>query len=110
MSVQVVNEEGPATPVSFSHMSLDVIPGPCVSACLAGCVAAQMGLPLRLVAAVNTNDIVFRTLSSGDFSKSDEVVVSLAPAMDIQVGRTAYVIVEGSSLYPSIFLSLYPYP
>ncbi|KAF0304629.1 Threonine synthase-like 2 [Amphibalanus amphitrite] len=51
----------------------------------AGCVAARMGLPVRLVAAVNTNDIVYRSLSSGDFSKADEVVVSLAPAMDIQV-------------------------
>ena len=54
---------------------------------VAGCVAARMGLPLRLVAAVNTNDIVSRILSSGDFSKADEVVVSLAPAMDIQVNK-----------------------
>ena len=46
-----------------------------------------MGLPLRLVAAVNRNDIVYRTLSKGDFSKSEEVVVSLAPAMDIQVSK-----------------------
>jgi len=51
----------------------------------AGCVAARMGLPVRLVAAVNKNDIVHRTLSGGDFSKSDQVLLSLAPAMDIQV-------------------------
>ena len=50
----------------------------------AGLVAAQMGLPLRFTCAVNKNDIVARTFSSGDFSTSHDVEQSLAPAMDIQ--------------------------
>lgn len=44
-----------------------------------------MGIPLRLVAVVNSNDIVHRALQSGDFSMSDSVKQTLAPAIDIQV-------------------------
>uniref|UniRef100_A0A673KLW6 Threonine synthase-like 2 n=1 Tax=Sinocyclocheilus rhinocerous TaxID=307959 RepID=A0A673KLW6_9TELE len=44
-----------------------------------------MGIPLRLVAMVNSNDIVHRALQSGDFSMSDSVKQTLAPAIDIQV-------------------------
>lgn len=44
-----------------------------------------MGLPITLVAGVNTNNIVARTLGGGDFSIKGDVVTSLAPAMDIQV-------------------------
>ncbi|KAK4316157.1 hypothetical protein Pmani_012666 [Petrolisthes manimaculis] len=51
----------------------------------AGCIAQKMGLLITMVATVNTNDIVARTLSCGDFSVKGEVVKSLAPAMDIQV-------------------------
>ncbi|XP_016402732.1 threonine synthase-like 2, partial [Sinocyclocheilus rhinocerous] len=43
-----------------------------------------MGIPLRLVAMVNSNDIVHRALQSGDFSMSDSVKQTLAPAIDIQ--------------------------
>ncbi|KAK4318302.1 hypothetical protein Pmani_010712 [Petrolisthes manimaculis] len=53
----------------------------------AGCIAQKMGLPITMVATVNTNDIVARTLSCGDFSVKGEVVKSLAPAMDIQNGQ-----------------------
>ena len=35
---------------------------------LAGYVAREMGLPVDLVAAVTPNDIVNRTLQTGDFS------------------------------------------
>ena len=51
----------------------------------AGVIAKQMGLPVRFVCSVNTNDVVARTMERGDFSKSDKVVSTLAPAMDIQV-------------------------
>merc|ERR1719489_51849 len=52
----------------------------------AGCVARQMGVSgLRLVAAVNENDIVGRFIASGDFSVSEEVVSTWASAMDIQI-------------------------
>jgi len=44
-----------------------------------------MGVPLRLVAMVNANDIVRRTVLCGDFSMAAEVTQTLAPAIDIQV-------------------------
>lgn len=47
----------------------------------------MMGVPLKLVAMVNTNDIVHRTVQSGDFSMASDVVKTLAPAIDIQVRR-----------------------
>lgn len=45
-----------------------------------------MGLPIRLVVAVNRNDIIHRTVQQGDFSLSEAVEQTLASAMDIQVG------------------------
>jgi len=51
----------------------------------AGYVAHEMGVPLQLVAAVTPNDIVHRTLQTGDFSLSEEVLRTWATAMDIQV-------------------------
>ncbi|XP_010084822.1 PREDICTED: LOW QUALITY PROTEIN: threonine synthase-like 2, partial [Pterocles gutturalis] len=50
----------------------------------AGCIAQKMGLPIRLVTVVNSNDIVHRTVQHGDFSLSESVKATLAPAMDIQ--------------------------
>ncbi|MED6244052.1 Threonine synthase-like 2 [Ataeniobius toweri] len=47
-------------------------------------IAIQMGLPLKLVAMVNSNDIVHRTVTSGDFSMATSVTQTLAPAIDIQ--------------------------
>ncbi|KAK1884450.1 Threonine synthase-like 2 [Dissostichus eleginoides] len=44
----------------------------------------EMGLPLKLVAMVNSNDIVHRTVTEGDFSMADNVKQTLAPAIDIQ--------------------------
>lgn len=54
----------------------------CVSA---GFILKQMGLPLKLVAMVNSNDIVHRTVTTGDFSMAPNVTQTLAPAIDIQV-------------------------
>uniref|UniRef100_A0A9L0JAM5 Threonine synthase like 2 n=1 Tax=Equus asinus TaxID=9793 RepID=A0A9L0JAM5_EQUAS len=51
----------------------------------AGCIAQKMGLPIRLVVAVNRNDIIHRTVQRGDFSLSKAVKATLASAMDIQV-------------------------
>ena len=48
-----------------------------------------MGLPIKMVAAVTPNDIVHRTLQTGDFSLSETVLQTWATAMDIQV-RDAY--------------------
>ncbi|NWU85741.1 THNS2 protein, partial [Onychorhynchus coronatus] len=50
----------------------------------AGCIAQQMGLPIRLVAVVNSNDIIHRTVQHGDFSLAGSVKATLASAMDIQ--------------------------
>ncbi|TRY66261.1 hypothetical protein DNTS_026220 [Danionella cerebrum] len=50
----------------------------------AGLIMKQMGVPLRLVAMVNANDIIHRTVQSGDFSMFSTVTHTLAPAIDIQ--------------------------
>ncbi|SOH93173.1 threonine synthase [Monaibacterium marinum] len=51
----------------------------------AGYVAKRMGLPIeRLVIATNQNDILHRTLQSGDHQK-EGVAPSISPSMDIQV-------------------------
>lgn len=50
----------------------------------AGYVAQKMGLPIQLVAVVNNNDIIHRTIQHGDFSFSGSVKSTLASAMDIQ--------------------------
>ena len=51
----------------------------------AGYVAKRMGLPIeRLVIATNQNDILHRTLQTGDHAKTG-VVPSISPSMDIQV-------------------------
>ncbi|XP_051654546.1 threonine synthase-like 2 isoform X3 [Manacus candei] len=50
----------------------------------AGCIAQKMGLPIRVVAVVNSNDIIHRTVQHGDFSVAESVKATLASAMDIQ--------------------------
>ncbi|XP_060165605.1 threonine synthase-like 2 isoform X2 [Globicephala melas] len=51
----------------------------------AGFIAQKMGLPIHLVVAVNSNDIIHRAVQRGDFSLSEAVKPTLASAMDIQV-------------------------
>lgn len=51
----------------------------------AGYVAARMGLPIeRLIVATNVNDILYRALTTGDYS-TGIVTPTAAPSMDIQV-------------------------
>lgn len=51
----------------------------------AGYAAAQMGLPVaRIIVATNSNDIMHRAFSEGDYSKGT-VQATGAPSMDIQV-------------------------
>jgi len=50
-----------------------------------GCLARKMGLPIKLVAAVNSNDFMVRLLETGVYAADRSVLQSLAPAMDIQV-------------------------
>lgn len=51
---------------------------------LGGYIANRMGIPLQIIPVTNENDIVARTLNSGDFSMSKEVKQSWACAIDIQ--------------------------
>ena len=51
----------------------------------AGYLSKNMGLPIdKLLVATNQNDILFRAISSGDYS-TNEVKESISPSMDIQV-------------------------
>ena len=51
----------------------------------AGYLAQRMGLPIeRLIVATNTNDILHRALSAGDYSRA-VVRPTTSPSMDIQV-------------------------
>ncbi|XP_062431092.1 threonine synthase-like 2 isoform X1 [Rhea pennata] len=67
----------------------------------AGCIAQKMGLPIRLVAVVNSNDIIHRAVEHGDFSLSGEVKATLASAMDIQepynMERILWLLSDGDS-------------
>lgn len=62
-----------------------VIPTGALGHCAAGSVANKMGLPVKLVCAVNENDIVHRAVSTGDFTMSEKVMQTWSSAMDIQV-------------------------
>ncbi|VTJ89453.1 Hypothetical predicted protein [Marmota monax] len=62
-----------------------VVPTGAAGNLAAGCTAQKMGLPIRLVAVVNHNDIIHRAIRQGDFSLSEAVRPSLASAMDIQM-------------------------
>ena len=48
-------------------------------------IAREMGLPLQLVAAVNENDIIARTMETGVFRTGSHVEATTSPSMDIQV-------------------------
>ena len=63
-----------------------VVPSGALGNIAAGAVARAMGLPVRLVAAVNDNDVVVRFLQSGVLSTGQGLTVTLSPSMDIQVG------------------------
>ncbi|SSD60044.1 probable Threonine synthase [Saccharomycodes ludwigii] len=53
---------------------------------LAGYFAKKMGLPIeKLIIATNENDILDRFLKSGTYERSDDVKVTLSPAMDILI-------------------------
>ena len=70
---------GPEREVAFS------VPTGNFGDVFAGHVAERIGLPIkRLIVATNTNDILYRALSNGDYS-AGEVTPTAAPSMDIQV-------------------------
>ncbi len=69
----------PLRPVSFS------VPTGNFGDVLAGWVAKQMGLPIeRLMVATNINDILVRSLHTGDYHVTG-VTPTTSPSMDIQV-------------------------
>lgn len=69
------------TPFSFHPLKYDIK----LNIFLAGFLAREMGFPIKLVATVNSNDILARTFQKGDYSPAADVAASIAPAMDIQV-------------------------
>ncbi|XP_064622944.1 threonine synthase-like 2 [Lineus longissimus] len=66
-----------------------------------GTIAWKMGVPVKLTTAVNSNDIVARTLRDGDWSVPDEVEMTISPAMDIQnpynMQRLFYLLSDGDT-------------
>ena len=69
---------GPEREVAFS------VPTGNFGDVFAGHVAERIGLPIkRLIVATNTNDILYRALSNGDYS-TGTVTPTAAPSMDIQ--------------------------
>ncbi|MBV1866667.1 MAG: threonine synthase [Marinosulfonomonas sp.] len=69
----------PARPVSFT------IPTGNFGDIFAGYIARRMGLPIeKLVIATNQNDILHRTMLTGEYRTSG-VTPSISPSMDIQV-------------------------
>ena len=70
---------GPDRPVSFT------VPTGNFGDIFAGYAAKKMGLPIeRLVIATNDNDILARTLTSGEY-RTRKVIETTSPSMDIQV-------------------------
>jgi threonine synthase len=70
---------GPDRPVSFT------VPTGNFGDIFAGYAAKKMGLPIeRLVIATNDNDILARTLATGEY-RTKGVVETTSPSMDIQV-------------------------
>ena len=51
----------------------------------AGTIAWKMGVPLKIITAVNSNDVVARALRDGDYTVKEEMVTTLSPAMDTLV-------------------------
>ncbi len=69
----------PDQPISFS------VPTGNFGDVFAGYIAARMGLPIeKLIVATNSNDIMYRALSKGDYSAGN-VLPTTSPSMDIQV-------------------------
>jgi len=63
-----------------------VLPAGALGNLAAGFMARQMGLPLRrLVAGTNSNDITHRTISAGEFHRSERMEKTLSDAINIQV-------------------------
>ncbi|XP_071089839.1 threonine synthase-like 2 [Haliotis cracherodii] len=70
-------------PACDSEVEIAIPTGGCGNV-TSGCLARKMGLPVKLVCCVTTNDIVDRAIVKGDYSIG-EMKQSLAPAMDIQM-------------------------
>ncbi|MGB0658642.1 MAG: threonine synthase [Mangrovicoccus sp.] len=83
---QVVYYFSSATALGAPHRKVSfTVPTGNFGDIFAGYIAKRMGLPIdKLVIATNQNDILHRTMLSGDHRKT-QVVPSISPSMDIQV-------------------------
>lgn len=91
----------PERPVSFT------VPTGNFGDIYAGFVAKQMGLPIdRLVIATNENDILVRTLVTGEH-RLDRVKPTITPSMDIQISSNfERLLFEVSGRRPEVVLGL----
>ena len=62
-----------------------VIPAGALGNTAAAFMARHMGLPLRIIAGVNQNDITYRTIKKGEFHRSESMFKTLSDAINIQV-------------------------
>ncbi len=83
---QVVYYFSAATNLGAPHRVVDfTVPTGNFGDIFAGYLAKRMGLPIgQLVIATNQNDILHRTIATGDHTKTG-VTPSISPSMDIQV-------------------------
>ncbi|CAG0879068.1 unnamed protein product [Darwinula stevensoni] len=61
-----------------------VVPTGACGSITAGTIAAKMGLPIKIVACTNKNDVVTRCIQNAEFSQESQVHHTYASAMDIQ--------------------------
>ncbi len=83
---QVVYYFSAATSLGAPHRAVDfTVPTGNFGDIFAGHIAREMGLPIeKLVIATNQNDILHRTLATGEY-RTEGVRPSISPSMDIQV-------------------------
>lgn len=62
-----------------------VVPTGALGNITSGILAREMGVQLEFVCAVTQNDVVARTIQTGNYAIADHVIETLAPAMDIQI-------------------------
>lgn len=62
-----------------------VVPSGALGNVAAGCLARRMGLPIRVVAAMNDNRMFVEFLRTGVFQPAGSAIQTLSPSMDIQV-------------------------
>lgn len=78
-----------------------VVPNGAMGNITSGFIANKMGLPIKLVACTNENDIVAKCIKTGDLKFMREVVMTPAPSMDISfpynIERIFHILTNGET-------------